>query len=54
MGKSDKKYNVGNGKGNTTRWFRYSKTNTMAISELPGTQNLRSLHIINPSEEKAI
>jgi hypothetical protein len=42
------------GKVKSRRWFRYSKTNTMAISELPGTDNLQSLHIINPSEEKAI
>lgn len=52
MSKLDKKYN---GKGNTMRWFRYNqKVGGRAIPELPGTDNLQSLHIINPSEEKAI
>ena len=37
------------------RWFSYNqKGNTMARPELPGTDNLQSLHIINPSEDKAV
>jgi hypothetical protein len=52
MGKSDKKYN---GRGYSDRWFSYNqKANTTVSPELPGTDNLQSLHIINPSEEKAI
>ena len=35
------------------RWFNYNQ-NTTSLPILPGTQNLRSLHITEPSEEKAI
>jgi len=44
-----------NGRGYSDRWFSYNqKVSGRAIPELPGTDNLQSLHIINPSEEKAI
>lgn len=37
------------------RWFSYNqKVGGRAIPELPGTDNLQSLHIIEPSGEKAI
>lgn len=37
------------------RWSGYNqKTNTMALPILPGTQNLRSFHILDSAEEKAI
>ena len=52
MGKSDKKYN---GRGYSDRWFSYNqKVRGSATPELPGIDNLQSLHIINTSEEKAI
>jgi len=35
------------------RWFSYNQ-NTISLPILPGTQNLRSFHITEPSEEKAI
>lgn len=36
-------------------WFSYNqKFGGRAIPELPGTDNLQSLHIINPSEDTEV
>jgi len=43
------------GKIKSRRWFGYNqKSNTTALPTVPGTQNLRSLHILDSAEEKAI
>ena len=51
MSKLDKKYN-GAKKGN--RWFRYNQKPTPGGPICTDIDNLQSLHIINPSEDKGV
>lgn len=52
MSEKSTKYN---GRGYSDRWFSYNqKVGGRAIPELPGTDNLQSLHILDSAEEKAI